>query len=47
MGRACSMIGEEKRIQGFDGNGRKTQLGRPKCRWVNNIKLDLRERMGR
>jgi hypothetical protein len=21
----------------------KRQLGRPKCRWKNNIKLDLRE----
>jgi hypothetical protein len=22
----------------------KRPLGRPKCRWVNNIKMDLRER---
>jgi hypothetical protein len=21
----------------------KRQLGRPRCRWVNNIKMDLRE----
>jgi hypothetical protein len=21
----------------------KTPLGRPRCRWVNNIKMDLRE----
>jgi hypothetical protein len=24
----------------------KSPLRRPKCRWVDNIKMDLRERMG-
>jgi hypothetical protein len=24
----------------------KRPLGRPRCRWVDNIKIDLRDRMG-
>jgi hypothetical protein len=24
----------------------KRSLGRPRCRWVNNIKMDIRDRMG-
>jgi hypothetical protein len=24
----------------------KRPLGRPRCRWVNNVKMDLRDRMG-
>jgi hypothetical protein len=24
----------------------KRSLGRPRCRWVNNVKMDLRERIG-
>ena len=46
MGRACSMYrgGEERCIQGFGVKtwGRRT-LGRPRRRWEDNIKMDLRE----
>jgi hypothetical protein len=31
---------EEKYIQGFDG---KTLFGKPKRRWEDNIKMELRE----
>jgi hypothetical protein len=35
--------GEEKCIQVVDGEAtRKGQLGRPKCRWKYNIKINLR-----
>ena len=45
MGRACSAYGgEESRVQGFDGKPeRKRPLGRPRRRWVDNIKMDLQE----
>jgi hypothetical protein len=36
MGRACSANGE-KRKKG------KRLLGRPRRRWVNNIKMDLKQ----
>jgi hypothetical protein len=43
MGSDCSMNGAKKnayRILGKpDG---KRPLGRPRCRWVDNIKMDLR-----
>jgi hypothetical protein len=45
MGRACSTIGEMKnayRILVVKPEG-KIQLGRPRCRWVDSIKIDLRE----
>jgi hypothetical protein len=45
MGRACSTNGEKRnafRIMVGKPEG-KRPLGRPKCRWVDNIKLDLRE----
>jgi hypothetical protein len=35
---------EEECIQGFDGKARrKIPLGRPRCRWEDNITMDLRE----
>jgi hypothetical protein len=45
MGGACIGYGGEKRvIQGFGGeNLGKQQLGRPRRRWKNNIKMDLQE----
>jgi hypothetical protein len=45
MGRACSTNGEKRnayRILVGQPEG-KRPLGRPKRRWVDNIKMDLRE----
>jgi hypothetical protein len=43
MGRACSTNqGEEECIMVGKPDG-KTPLGRPRCRWLDNIKMDLRE----
>jgi hypothetical protein len=45
MGRACSTNGEKRnayRILVGKPEGNKP-LGRPRRRWVNNIKMDLRE----
>jgi hypothetical protein len=45
MGRACSVKGEKRNACSiFIGNPeRKRPLGRPRRRWVDNIKIDLRE----
>jgi len=44
MGRACSTYGgEERNVQGFGGETRERPLGRPRHRWEDNIKLDLKE----
>jgi hypothetical protein len=45
-GRACSMNGEKRNayrilVGNLEG---KRPLGRPRRRWVDNIKMDLRER---
>jgi hypothetical protein len=45
MGRACSTIGEKRtayRILVGNPEG-KIPLGRPRRRWVDDIKIDLRE----
>jgi hypothetical protein len=45
MGRACSTNGEKRnayRILLGMSEG-KRPLGRPRCRWVDNINIDLRE----
>jgi hypothetical protein len=45
MGRACSTNGEKRnayRILVGKPEG-KRQLGRPRCRWVDNITIDVRE----
>jgi hypothetical protein len=45
MGRACSTNGEKRnayRILVGNREGKKP-LGRPKRRWVGNIRMDLRE----
>jgi hypothetical protein len=38
-------VEEEKCIQDIGGKPRrkKKPLGRPRCRWVDNIKIDLRK----
>jgi hypothetical protein len=46
MGRACSTNGEKMNayrilLENLEG---KRPLGRPRRRWVDNIKMDLRER---
>jgi hypothetical protein len=44
MGRACSTNGEKKnayRILVGKPEGKRL-LGRPRCRWVENIKIDFR-----
>jgi hypothetical protein len=45
VGRACGTHGRgEKRVQGFGGKARrKKPLGRPRRRWEDGIKMDLRE----
>jgi hypothetical protein len=44
MGRDCSMYGkEEECLQDIDGKAKRL-LGRPRCRWMDNIKMDLTER---
>jgi hypothetical protein len=48
MGRACSTNGEKRnayRIRMGKSEG-KRPLGRPRRRWVGNIKIDLREKDG-
>jgi hypothetical protein len=45
MGRACRLTGEKRnayRILVGKPEG-KRPLGRRRCRWVDNIKMDLRE----
>jgi hypothetical protein len=42
MGRACSMNGGRRRMQIGKPEG-KRPLGRTRRRWVDNIKMDLRE----
>jgi hypothetical protein len=45
MGRECSTNGEKRntyRILVGKPEG-KRPLGRPRCEWVDNIKIDLRE----
>jgi hypothetical protein len=45
MGGACSVYGgEETRIQGFWENLKeKKSLGKSRCRWEDNIKMDIQE----
>jgi hypothetical protein len=45
VGRARSTNGRgEKRVQGFGGKARrKIPLGRPRRRWEDGIRMDLRE----
>jgi hypothetical protein len=45
MGRTCSTNGEKRNVYTLLVGKRegKRSLGRPRCRWVNNIKMDLRE----
>jgi hypothetical protein len=45
MGRACSTNGEKRNAYRIlvGKPERKRQMGRPRRRWVENIKMDLRE----
>jgi hypothetical protein len=44
MGRACSTNGKVECIRILAGNPEgKRPLGRPRLRWVDNIKMDLIE----
>jgi hypothetical protein len=46
MGRAYSTNGEKRNAYKImvGNTERKRPLGRPRCRWVDNSKMDLRER---
>jgi hypothetical protein len=44
MGRACSMHGTRTGYKIFVGKPeRKRPYRRPRCRWEDNIRMDLRE----
>jgi hypothetical protein len=45
MGRVCSMTGRKRKAHRIlvGKPERKRPLGRPRRRWVDNIKIDLRE----
>jgi hypothetical protein len=45
MGRACSTIGEKRNAYGIlvGKPEEKRLLEMPRCRWVDNIKMDLRD----
>jgi len=45
MGETCSTYGEEEMcLEGFGGETWwKESLGRPRCRWEDNIKMGLQE----
>jgi hypothetical protein len=45
MGGACSSYGGgERRVKGFGGEPEgKRPLEKPRCRWEDNIKMDLQE----
>jgi hypothetical protein len=46
VGGVCDRRGRgKKRVQGVGGKAqrKKRQLGRPKCRWEDGNKMDLRE----
>jgi hypothetical protein len=45
MGRACSMNGEKRNAYSILAGKPEGKIprGRPRCRWMNNIKMDLRE----
>jgi hypothetical protein len=45
MGRLCSTHGRDKKcIKILDRKTKREEaLGRPRCRWENNIKMDNRE----
>jgi hypothetical protein len=45
MGRACSTNGGRRGMHIRKPEG-KIPLGRPRLTWVDNIKIDLRDRMG-
>jgi hypothetical protein len=44
MGRACTSGEDEECIEDIGGKARRKELlGRPRCRLVDNIKMDLEE----
>jgi hypothetical protein len=45
MGRACSTNGAKRNAFGIlvGKAGGKRPVGRPRCRWVDNIRIYLRE----
>jgi hypothetical protein len=43
MGRECSTNGEKRNANGILVGTPEGPLGRPRRRWVDNIKMDLRE----
>jgi hypothetical protein len=48
MGRACSMYRRERSVYIiFVGKTREEMLRRPRCRWENNVRVDLTEYVGK
>jgi hypothetical protein len=46
-GHAARMVGEDEGLYDFGRKARRKEpLGRPRRRWEDNIKMDLRDRMG-
>ena len=45
MGGACSAYGESKGVRNVSAGipEGKRPLGRPRCKWEDNIKMDLQE----
>jgi hypothetical protein len=43
MDRACSTIGEKRNAYRILIGKPEGSLGRPRCRWVDNIKMGLRD----
>jgi hypothetical protein len=43
MGKACSTSGEKRNAYRILVVKQKRPLGRPRSRWVDNVKMDLRE----
>jgi hypothetical protein len=45
MGRTCSRHGKEEQLIEFcwESQGRKERVERPRRRWEDNIKMDIRE----
>jgi hypothetical protein len=46
MGRTCSTHGEKTAFEVLMEGQKEIDTGRPRCMWANNIKMELRDRLG-